>query len=117
MVYKKDETTAYTNTIVMGVNDNFLTPDDVNKDIEQSLLVDLQSSAQEVLQVVVGEDENGNPIYQNAQTYELSGSSYQLHYSGLDIDEAIGWVQTNKTAILSHISNTTIHINSADRDK
>jgi hypothetical protein len=53
-------------------------------------LADLIDANGEVLQVQAGEDEDGNPIYQNVMTYELTGNSYQLGYFGSDVDVAIG---------------------------
>lgn len=114
--YKNDEVTAYTNTIVMGVKDNFLTPDDIDKDIEQLLWADLQNNTQEVLQVITGEDENGNPIYQNAQTYELSGSSYQLQFTGSEIDSYLGWVKSHSALVDQHINNDEIHVTQSNKD-
>lgn len=108
---------AYSDLIVATVKDNFLNQDDLTLDETQSILADLVDANGEVLQVQAGEDEDGNPIYQDVMTYELTGNSYQLGYFGLDVDETIGWVQTNKTAILSHINNSTIHISSTDRNK
>jgi hypothetical protein len=89
---------AYSDLIVATVKDNFLNPDDLILDETQSLWADLIDEDGKILQVA-GEDEDGNPIYQNVMTYELTGASYPLTVSGEDIDEAIGWVQTNKTPI------------------
>lgn len=107
---------AYSDLIAATVRDNFLEQDDLALDETQSLWVDLIEQGGNVLQVQAGEDEDGNPIYQNAMTYELTGTSYQLQYSGQDVNDSIGWVVDNKSQIETHIQDEVIHVTQSDRD-
>lgn len=107
---------AYSNLIVATVQDNFLIQEDLTLDETQSLWVDLVEQTGEVLQVQAGEDEDGNPIYQNAMTYELTGTSYQLQYSGSVVNDSIGWIVNNQSQIETHIQDEVIHITQSDRD-
>jgi hypothetical protein len=106
---------AYSDLIVATVKDNFLNPDDLTLDETQSLWTDLIDASGEVLQVT-GEDEDGNTIYQNVMTYELTGNSYKLSYSGLDVDRLIGWINDNKVSIEDHIQNGAIHVTQSNKD-
>ena len=101
---------VYSDLITTTVKDNFLNQDDLTLDETQSLWVDLIDENGEVLQVQAGEDEDGNPIYQNLMTYELTGTSYQLKFDGKEIDSYIGWVKTQSAYVGEHVDDKEIHV-------
>ena len=108
--------TAVSNVIQAHVVPNFLVAGDLNEDDIQDNIFTQLNDVNSYALMATSYDIDGNPVYTPIQTLEATGESYNLAYSGTEIDSLLGWVNANRDQVIAHLENTTIHITAEERE-